>query len=401
MEGPLKRRSALLGLAAAASTVGVPRWALADEDGISGKTVYVGVSNIESGNAAFYRAQGEAIKYHLTYQNSLGGVNGYQFNVELLDNQLTPAGGAQTVRQFLNEKKFAIFVIGTPAAAGAVSVLQDSGKDVPVLASGATALIKKLRTDGTLSNLFGEFPNFDTGALFDMNFLIKTLGKKNVAIVYEDTAVGQGAGTMAPDYAKKIGAQSVQALAVAPSATDLGPTAARLKAANVEAVDVVARASILVELQKAAAAIGYHPAWMSYAPNLSTSYLSLAGAAGEGTYFQSFMEALTDSTPDVKLFHDQMQKFDANNDNEVAQAGWVLGGIAIRGVEIATQHGKPLTRQGFMSALTQLHGQKVGMALQVGYTEADHASSATSLSVYQVKNGRFVKVSDPRPIPSA
>jgi hypothetical protein len=113
------------------------------------------------------------------------------------------------------------------------------------------------------------------------------------------------------------------------------------------------------------------------------------------------MEALTDSTPDVKLFHEQMQKFDANNDNEVAQAGWVLGSIAIRGVEIATQRGKPLTRPGFMAALTQLHGQKVGMALQVGYTDADHASSATSLSVYQVKNGHFVKVSDPRPVPSA
>jgi branched-chain amino acid transport system substrate-binding protein len=366
------------------------------------KMISVGISNIESGSAAFFRDMGMGAKYYMMYRNSIGGVAGYKFDVDVLDNQLTPAGGAQTVRQFLAAQKFLIIIVGTPSATGAFSILEQEGRNVPVLTTGATALIEKLRSEGKLANVYGEFPNFDKGSLFDMAFLVKDLGKKKVAIVYEDSAVGQGAGKIAPPYAQSIGATTVEAIPVAPTSTNLSPVAARLKAADIEAVDVVARAGLLVALQKAAAAIDYHPTWMSYAPNFSTSYLSIAGEVMEGTYFQSFLEPLSDeASPTVKTFKEQMQKFDAKAYNEVAQAGWVLGEVTAAAIEKATQQGKqPLTQASFMEALNGFGGQRVGMALGVGYTASDHSTMSSVLSVYQVRGGKFTLVSQPRPIPS-
>jgi branched-chain amino acid transport system substrate-binding protein len=366
------------------------------------KIISVGISNIESGSAAFFRDMGMGAKYYMMYRNSIGGVAGYKFDVDVLDNQLTPAGGAQTVRQFLAAQKFLVIIVGTPSATGAFGILEQEGRNVPVLTTGATALIEKLRGEGKLSNVYGEFPNFDKGSLFDMKFLIGDLGKKTVAIAYEDTAVGQGAGKLAPPFAKSLGATAVEAIPMAPTSTNLSPIAARLKAAGIEAVDVVARAGLLVALQKAAAAIDYHPVWMSYAPNFSTSYLSIAGDVMEGTYFQSFLEPLSDeASPTVKTFKEQMQKFDSKAYNEVSQAGWVLGEVTAAAIEKATQEGKqPLTRAAFMEALNGFRGQRVGMALGVGYTANDHSTMANVLSVYQVRGGHFTQVSQPRPIPS-
>ena len=117
-------------------------------------------------------------KYYMMYRNRIGGVAGYKFDVDVLDNQLTPAGGAQTVRQFLAARKFLVIIVGTPSATGAFGILEQEGRNVPVLTTGATALIEKLRGEGKLGNVYGEFPNFDKGSLFDMKFLIEDLGEK-------------------------------------------------------------------------------------------------------------------------------------------------------------------------------------------------------------------------------
>jgi ABC-type branched-subunit amino acid transport system substrate-binding protein len=374
-------------------------FSLATAQTADSKTLSIGISNIESGNGAAYRDIGQAFGYYLKYRNSTGGIGGYKFDVEILDNQLTPAGGAQTVRQFTASNKFAIMIVGTPAANGAFAILETEGKNIPVLSTGGTDMLRKFHSSGKLRNVFGMFPNYDKGALFDLQYLIKDLGHKKVALVYEDSAVGQGAGEIGPAFGKKLGA-SVESIAVAPTSTNMSPIAARLKNSGVEAVDVVARSSITAALQKAAAAIGYKPVWMTIPSNLSSSYLDLAGDSSEGTYFGAFMEPLSSTTPAVTTFKQAVAKFDPKAVNESGQAGWALGEIFGAAVERATAGGKPLTQAGVIKALTEFEGKAVGMILGAGYTEADHSTIASSLSVFQVKNGKFEKVKGSSPVPS-
>lgn len=364
------------------------------------KTLSVGVSNIESGSGAVYRDLGQGFGYYLKMRNATGGVAGYKFEVEILDNQLTPAGGAQTVRQFVAGKKFAIMIVGSPPANGAFSVLENEGKNILVLTMGGTDMLRKFHASGKLGNVYGMFPNYDRGALFDLQYMIKDLGHKKIGIVYEDSAIGEGAGEVGPAFAKKLGATAVEAIAIAPTSTNMSPIAARLKNAGVEAVEVTARSSISAGLQKAAAAIGYKPVWMTLTASLSSTFLDLAGDTAEGTYFGTFMEPLSATTPAVTAFKQGVATFDPKAVNESGQAGWALGEIFAAAIEKAAVDGKPVTQSSVMKALNEFEGKAVGMILGAGYTAADHSTIASSLSVYQVQKGKFVKVKGSRPVPS-
>jgi hypothetical protein len=88
-----------------------------------------------------------------------------------------------------------------------------------------------------------------------------------------------------------IGATTVTAIPVSATETNFGPIVARLKNAGAQAVNVSALANIVASLQKTATAIDFRPVWMSWSSTFSESYLSLVGAAGEGTCISSYLDS--------------------------------------------------------------------------------------------------------------
>lgn len=359
------------------------------------QSIVVGITGLLSGPASSYRSQSDGLKAYLLYVNKHGGVNGYTFNVTELDNQSTAAGGAATVRQLVQLNPLFISIQGTSPFVGTIPILKQN-PDLPVLSFGGTQQIK----DAGLTNVYGQAPSYPATALFNMRYFLKERQFKNVAIVYENDALGEEAGRIAPDYAKSLGATSVTALPVSVTETNFGPIAARLKNSGAKAVNVVALANVVASLQKAAAAIDYKPEWMTWSSNFSESYLSLAGANAEGTYVCSYLEPIDADTPAAKSFRSEVDEVDHSANNSLGATGWIFGQIAVEAVRHATEGGKALTRKSFQDALnTVFTGQAVGMAVSVRYLPQDHFTMARAMSVYQVHGGKFVRITQPIEVP--
>src|SRR5262245_32717354 len=87
-------------LAAACSSEGVNQGSGDGGDNApKNQKVVIAVSSAESGAGAFAAAYTRGIQAYMSYLNDKGGVNGYTFDVEVVDNAGTAAGGAQAIRQ--------------------------------------------------------------------------------------------------------------------------------------------------------------------------------------------------------------------------------------------------------------------------------------------------------------
>lgn len=369
----------------------------ADVPGITGKTINVGLSTPLSGSGAVYAQVGQGLKAYLDFTNARGGVGGYKFAYSEIDNQQSATGGADSVRQLLAGTPFILGVTGSGPVGGAAPVLKSNGNGTPVFAIANAATIASSGID----NIYGIVPNYTSESLLQTKFLIDTLKAKNIAIAYEDDAVGQGAGQAVPAWAKSHGATNASAIAVPNNATNFAPYASKLKDTGAEAVEVFAISAIAAGIQKAAAAINYSPKWITISSSLDPSYLKLAGSVAEGTYVDSFTQSPDSTDADSKLFQTEMNKRVPQAASTLGGYGWSIGAIIVGGVSNATKGGRSVTRGSFLSGVNSIKGDALGLLLSVDYTGADHSTVAKALKIYQVKNGAFVEASPLIPIPTS
>jgi branched-chain amino acid transport system substrate-binding protein len=361
-----------------------------------GTPLKVGISNPMSGAGGSYAALGQGMQAYLEYQNEQGGVAGHKLDVQMLDSGESSSGGATTVRKLLNDDPFMLGIVGSTPFQAASSVLKSQAPDVPVFSMGNAAVVKQ----ANLPSAYGEYPDYTTECFYDAKYAIDNLKASKIAVVYEDDAVGQGAGKECPGFVTKSGATSVGAIAVPPTATDFGPIAAKIKSSGADTVLIYGLSSVVAGVQKAASAVGYEGNWVTFSSNFDDSYLKLAGPAAEGTYVDSWLEPVDADTPAAQLFREQIKKRAPNAQSSLGAAGWTMGAVAVHAMEQAVANGTELTTQSFTDALNQIDGESIGLAPSVSYAGDDHSTFVHSLAMYQVKDGKLVKVADPSPIPA-
>lgn len=365
-------------------------------EGRTATKLVIGISNPMSGPAALYGELGYGMKAYLDYTNDRGGVNGYTFDVKLLDSAESAAGGAATVRRLLGEDPFLVEVTGSSPFQAAISVLKSEAPELPVFSMSNAAVIAK----SGLRNAYGVYPNYTRECYFHVDFAVKKLKRKNIAIVYEDDAVGQGAGANCPGYAKRNGASSVTAIALPPTTTDFGAIAARIKDSKAQVVLIYALAGLVAGTQKAGAAVGYNGAWVTFSSNFDDSYVQIAGSASEGTYVDSWLEPLTSGSPEANLFNTEIRNRRSQATSTLGAAGWTTGAVVVSAIRDATRGGKQLTQASFFRALNSIKNRKIGLAPSVTYTGRDHTTFVRNLAVYRVVNGKFRLVAAPAPVPA-
>ena len=342
---------------------------------------------ISSNNTASYGAMAQGVQGYLAMVNDQGGVNGYKFTTEVLNNDATAAGGATSVRQLLQAQPAMLVVVGSAAYAAGAGVIKQVSPDVPVAAMASATVVQS----SGVKNAFGASANYLGECGAEADWAHSTLHATSVAIVYEDDAIGQDVGKQCPGIAQRLGMKAT-AIALSPTTINFGPIAAQVKELNPTVVMVYAQTQYMVGVQKAAASIGVTSKWVTFSTNDDT-YVKLAGPVAEGTYVDRWLYALDEQNPAVTEFIKyQTKAYGATAVTGLGLQGWTTGAVIVAAVKKASAGGKAPDGPSIAAAVRTLSGP-VGGSPNIDYAHTDGSSGVTQVQMYQVTNGAFKKVS--------
>ena len=353
-----------------------------------GRELLIGENTIISGPAAGSFAISQGFEAYLNYINKKGGINGYTFKWAARDNAYSASQSAVVQAQLLADDPFAISIIGTLPVTSGAQITINAGSDVPLLVAADGALVDSLASK-VPGGIFGFVPNYINLSRHDVAFITDVLKDKNFTLAYEDNALAQGAAKEIQSYVKTKGAKLADVIPVPSGTTDFSPLAIKLKAAGSATVLMWANTPNMAGLQKAAANIGYTPQWVTPFFSLSTGYLTLAGAAAEGTYINAITPPTSEvSDPNVKIFVDEVTAYAKTAVTGAGQQGWQLAALLVEGIRIATKDGKNLTQASFKAAVKNINGPVAMVDLDL----RNNNWGAGSAAMFQVKGGKFVPV---------
>jgi branched-chain amino acid transport system substrate-binding protein len=366
------------------------------DDAVVGKKVKVVVTGPLSGEGAFAAPIARDAEAYFRYINDQGGVNGYTFDVKVLDNEITATGGARTAKEALRSKPLAMMIGGSAPFGGAASVIKAEAPTLPVFAVADAGVIGASK----LRNAYGLQADYARECGLMAEYARKKLGLASVAILWQTNAVGEKSGATCPGFAKRQGFSKVTSISVAFDTKDFGSVAAKLKASGAQAVITVLSQTVLAGAQKAAQAVGYKGQWMGF-NGADGAYVQVAGSLAEGLIAPNALEPLNADTPTMRIFREQVAKRVGKTGLVgIGQSGWTMAAIIVRGVRDATADGKSLTQASFVAAVNGLRDQQIGVAPSVSYAGADHTTIAKALTIYAVRNQQFIPIAKNQPVPA-
>lgn len=394
------KMSALVSLAAlSASACGSSGSATGSSGGsTASKTVTIGLSSILSGPAATAGQGTDAgIKAYMDTVNAAGGINGYKFAFNEQDNAYDPAKSATVARSLVGANVFTIVTEGTNPLAATVQL--SNPHHIPVFEEAQGGLVDP--PNPPYQYAYGINPRYHALAAQGAQFILDTLHETKAATVDLNNAGEDIANAAFTKYYNSHGGSVVDSEVTQLTTTDYSPFAEKLKASGAPVVYAFILDSELPGLQKAAAAIGYSPKWVTWFDPYTTGYLQLAGSLATGVYVSYFLTPLNDtSDPQVAAYLTAMKKYEpAEINNQPASQGWTFGAIIANAVKTATAGGKPLTRASFTNAL-QISGKSIGLVRSMTYTAHNHVG-ATEAAYYQIQADKSLKeVSPYQPLPT-
>lgn len=345
------------------------------------KTITVGLSSVLSGPASVYGTVGKgAIAYFKTI-NAQGGAAGYKFKWVERDNGYSSAQSVAVATQLVQSDHVnAIITEGTPATVGLFPIAKGLG--VPILAAAGGNYF----TPPPAPNMFSQNPPYSGEARFLAHFAMNNLHEKALALAYENDDVGIPSSKALPGYISGNGGQLLASIPISNTVTDLSPFASRLKASGAKAVIAFVGTSLMADLQKACAAIGYNPTWITFFAAFDPSYFHLAGPLASGVYADNYMIPITSSQPSVKDYVAALTKYYPNEVQSVfAQQGWNFGAMLAKAVETVAKSGKAPTSSALISAIKAETGT-IGLMNSVEFSAASYTATHGS-AMYKLEGG--------------
>lgn len=151
--------------------------------------------------ASIGQATQAAIQLSVDEVNKAGGVNGKPIEVVFEDGKCTSSGAANAAQKLMNIDKVNVILGGACSGETASFVKSAMENKVPTLSycSSAPTLT------GSGKYFFRNFPSDSYSAIFAAEYLYKTLGAKNVAVVYNISDYGNALSARFDTEYKKLG----------------------------------------------------------------------------------------------------------------------------------------------------------------------------------------------------
>jgi branched-chain amino acid transport system substrate-binding protein len=309
---------------------------------------------------------------YIKYVNDNGGVHGRKINVvKVVDEQFDAGKGLAASKELIeSDKVFAMApVLGTPGVLASMDFWVEQNVPVVYPMTGVEQTAHPAK-----KNVFAVQPNNYDEAKILSQYAIKDLGKKKVAVLYQNSDMGKQGLKGVQEQVKLSGGELVFEASHEAKAVDFATPVLNAKAKGAEAVIIYTTLAETAGILKEMAKQGLTAVPLTSYVNADPVNLpKLAGEAAVGLVTGGWVPVADPNNADIKKFNEVYAKY---NNGEVPNAystsGFIAGELLVKGLQDA---GKDLTRENFVAALEALKGYNGIMAKDISYGPGDRRGS--------------------------
>lgn len=351
-----------LAVSAALILCGLP--ARAADPGVTATSIRIGQTVPLSGPVSAYATFNRASVAFYQMINDSGGVNGRKVELISADDAYSPPKTVEQTRRLVeSDQVFAIVApMGGPGAKAVQKYLNAQGVPQFLIQSSLPSWNKPKQFPWSFSGL----PNSDLEVGMYARYLLKTMPKARVAVLYENDDYGKSYLNALTEALKGKEATIVAAEPFDVSEPTIDSQVVKLAASKADALLIGATARQTIQALRKAAQIGWRPQmFIAYpAANVERTYkvagVEFAKGAISSSVFKDPRDPAMANDSDVKGFFAFMDRYYPSGDryDTLNVAAYVEGQIF---VEVLKRCGADLSRKTFLEKATRLGDFKAPM----------------------------------------
>jgi branched-chain amino acid transport system substrate-binding protein len=344
-----KRHSAMvLGFFVIFSFIATPAvWAVR---GVTDTEIRIGQWGPQTGPAALWGAVARGSGLYFKLINEEGGIHGRKIKYFLRDDAYMPPKTIAIAKELVEEKKIFAFASGVGTATGMALKKYLHKHKVPWVGPAAGSPYWAYPPS---KYLFGVYPLYCDEASILVNYAVKELGKKRIAVFYQNDDYGK-VGLVGTQIAlEKLGMELVEAISVEVLDTDLSSHCLKLKESNADCVLMWPNPKHGAMIIMQGAKIGFRPQWMVTSTLSDTPIMfKITKGLFKDVIFVSFGELPDSQHPLMKKYHEAQKRLEPKERWGIFYYGGIL--FIEPMVEALKRCGRDLTADNFVKAMESL-----------------------------------------------
>src|SRR5690606_23368921 len=260
--------------------------AAAQERGITPSEIVLGTSAPLSGPAAAWGATARGIAAYLEYINEQGGIHGRTLRFIILDDAYQPPRAVQNVRQLV-EREGVFALVGMIGSANAAATADYIFRNEVVWMTPAVEQEQWIGNPN-IEYLFVTYPNYYHEARILTRYAVETLGKRRIAVLYQNDQYGDSGRRGVLDELAALGLTPAAMVSYELTDADLTVHVLRLGQAQADAVILYATPAHGAMAARALAQLNPRPQILSSFTLADPVMAVLAGEAWNGVIVPAY-----------------------------------------------------------------------------------------------------------------
>lgn len=355
----------------------------------SDKTVTVGAFLAQSGPLASVSAAGLGIRTYFDQLNAKGGINGYKFQFNMVDDAADPTKTVTVVRQLWEQDK--VFALLLPYGSGPNTAAKQYvlTNNIPTMFPWSNSVIYFADGAPAPANVFGFTASYLSQVQALADFANKQKGIKKIAVLHTTDEFGQSGVDGVKKASAALGMSVVGDVGYDATETNFAPLGQRIAASGAEATVVWAIPGAALAIAAAEQA-GYKGIWLLGDVFRGGSFLAALvktpNLAGR-TYLIYHQKTVAQMTAGGSTFVDQLKAKYPQADPDPALVGWTVAAMFAEGVKDATANNTPLTWERLKAAFETWQQKNIEAAHGMSYSKTSHIGAEQSqIMILQTDN---------------
>ncbi len=357
--------------------------------GVTDTEIRIGQWGPQTGPAALWGAVARGTGFLFDMINEEGGIHGRKITYFLRDDGYMPPRTKAIAKELVESKQVFAFAAGVGTATGMAVKKYLHNNRVPWVgpASGSTNWAYP-----PTPYLFGVYPLYVDEAAILVNYAVKTLGKKRVAIFYQNDDYGREGLVGAELALEKFDLDLVAAVSVEPLDTDLSSHCMKLKKAKPDIVLMWVLPKHGAIILGTAAKMGFKPQWMTTSTLSDTPVMfKISKGLFKDVIFTSFGELPDSDHPLMKKYKKAKEKLAPNERWGIFFYAGIL--FVEPMVEALKRAGRDLTVDSFVKAMESIQDFQ-GIGPKISYGPNKRQGTRDSFIGKCGEGGKAIRLSD-------
>jgi branched-chain amino acid transport system substrate-binding protein len=318
------------------------------EEGVTDTVIRIGQWGPQTGPAAPWGAVARGTGVYFQMINEEGGIHGRKIEYHMFDDAYNPAKTMAGVKELQEGVGIFGWASGVGTACGLAVKDYLMERKIPWVGPAAGSLHW---ISPPQKYLFAVYPLYYSEARILCNYAVRKLGKKRIAIVYQNDDYGINGKQGAEYELSKHGLKLVASVPVEIADTDMKPHVMELRKAEADVVLLWVTPVHAVRILGTAAAMHYQPQWMSTSTCSDFPLmLNISKGLWKGVIVTNFAELPDSRSPLMQKYKKAFDKYAAKEERwgVFFYAGF---GFVEPMVEGLKRCGRDLTRERFVKAM--------------------------------------------------